>query len=118
MNLVRYADRPDLLEIRFERLSAVTFPEYMHNNTPGDLYWGRLYADFPEFQVALLDGEELVAEAHAVPVPWDGSLEGLPSGWDEGFVLGMTSDRRAWRADGACDQRPARPPGAAALVRG
>jgi len=91
VNLVRYADRPDLLEIRFERLSQVTFPEYMHNNTPGNLYWGRLYSDFPDFQVALLDGDELVAEAHAVPVPWDGSVEGLPSGWDEGFVLGMTS---------------------------
>ena len=78
MNLVRYADRPDLLDIRFERLSQVTFPEYMHNNTPGNLYWGRLYADFPDFQVALLDGEELVAEAHALPVPWDGSV-GLPT---------------------------------------
>ncbi len=42
MNLVRYADRPDRLEIRFERLSLVTFPEYMHNNTPGNLYWERL----------------------------------------------------------------------------
>ena len=29
MRLVRYADRPDLLEIRFDRLVAQTFPEYM-----------------------------------------------------------------------------------------
>jgi GNAT superfamily N-acetyltransferase len=71
----------------------VTFPEYMHNNEPGNKYWGRLYTDFPEFQIALLDGEELVAEAHAVPVPWDGTREDLPSGWDEAFVRGMTSDR-------------------------
>ena len=91
VNLVRYADRPDLLDIRFERLSQVTFPEYMHNNTPGNLYWGRLYSDFPDFQVGLLDGDELVAEAHALPVPWDGTVEGLPSGWDDGFVQGMTS---------------------------
>ena len=91
MKLVRYADRPDLLEIRFERLSGVTFPEYMHHNEPGNLYWGRLYTDFPDFQVALLDEDELVAEAHALPVPWDGTIEGLPSGWDEGFVRGMTS---------------------------
>ncbi|MGH3072885.1 MAG: GNAT family N-acetyltransferase [Gaiellaceae bacterium] len=95
MKLVRYADRPDLREIRYERLSAVTFPEYMHHNTPGNLYWGRLYTDFPDFQVGLLEGDELVAEAHALPVPWDGTVEGLPSGWDEGFVLGMTSEREA-----------------------
>ena len=91
MNLVRYADRPDLLDIRFERLSKLTFPEYMHNNTPGNLYWGRLYSEFPDFQVALLENDELVAEAHALPVPWDGTVDGLPSGWDEGFVEGMTS---------------------------
>ena len=93
MKLVRYADRDDLREIRYERLSAVTFPEYMHHNTPGNIYWGRLYTDFPDFQVGLLDGDELVAEAHALPIPWDGTLADLPSGWDEGFVLGMTSDR-------------------------
>ena len=91
MNLVRYADRPDLREIRYEQLSSLTFPEYLQNNAMGDRFWGRLYTDFPDFQVALLDGDELVAEAHALPVPWDGTLEGLPSGWDEGFELGMTS---------------------------
>jgi GNAT superfamily N-acetyltransferase len=91
MTLVRYADRPDLRARRFAELSGATFPEYMHNNEPGNRYWGRLYSDFPEFQVALLDGEELLAEAHAVPLPWDGTLEDLPSGWEEGFVRGMES---------------------------
>jgi GNAT superfamily N-acetyltransferase len=92
LNVVRYADRPDLLERRFRELSEPAFPEYMHNNEPGNLYWERLYTDFPSFQLALVDGHELLAEAHAVPVPWDGTVAGLPSGWDEGFTLGMTSD--------------------------
>jgi len=95
VNLVRYADRPDLLEIRYDALSRRTFPEYMHHNEPGGRFWNRLYEDFPDFQVALLDGDELVAEAHAVPTPWDGTLSDLPSGWDEGFVRAMTSDREA-----------------------
>ena len=94
MNVVRYADRPDLMERRYEELTKPTFPEYMNNNEPGNLYWGRLYTDFPDFQVALVDGDDLLAEAHAVPLPWDGTLEDLPSGWDEGFVRGMTSERR------------------------
>jgi GNAT superfamily N-acetyltransferase len=93
MKLVRYADRPDLRERRYDELSRRTFPEYMHHNEPGGLYWGRLYTDFPDFQVALVDDDELLAEAHAVPVSWDGSLDDLPSGWDEGFVRGMTSTR-------------------------
>lgn len=91
MKLVRYADRPDLRERRHDELSGVTFPEYMHNNEPGNRFWGRLYSDFPQFQVALVERDELLAEAHAVPVPWDGTLGDLPSGWEEGFVRGMTS---------------------------
>jgi GNAT superfamily N-acetyltransferase len=92
MKLVRYADRPDLRERRYEVLSRRTFPEYMQHNEPGGRYWGRLYEEFPDFQVALVDGDELLAEAHAVPLAWDGSLEDLPSGWDEGFVRAMTSE--------------------------
>lgn len=93
MKVVRYADRPDLLERRFEELTRLTFPAYMNENEPGNLYWHRLYTDFPDFQVALVDGDELLAEAHAIPLAWDGTLEDLPAGWDEGFVRGMTSNR-------------------------
>ena len=95
MNVVRYADRPDLLERRNRELSKRTFPEYMNHNEPGDRYWDRLYTDFPDFQVALVEGDELLAESHALPVPWDGTVSGLPSGWDEGFERGMTADRPA-----------------------
>jgi GNAT superfamily N-acetyltransferase len=92
VKFVRYADRPDLLERRFEELSRPAFPAYMNENEPGNLYWDRLYADFPDFQVALVEGDDLLAEAHAIPLPWDATLEDLPAGWDEGFVRGITSD--------------------------
>ena len=94
MRLVRYADRPDLMERRFQELVEPAFPAYMNENEPGILYWGRLYTGFPDFQVALVDGDELLAEAHALSLPWDGTLDDLPSGWDEGFVRGMTSSER------------------------
>jgi GNAT superfamily N-acetyltransferase len=93
VNLVRYADRPDLREIRFERLSRRTFPEYMHHNEPGGRYWSRLYDEHRDFQLALVDGRELVAEMHAVPTPWDGSDDDLPSGWDEAFTRAFESGR-------------------------
>ena len=72
MKLVRYADRSDLREIRYERLSKRTFPVYMHHNQTGAKYWGNLYETHPDFQLALLDGEELVAELHSLPAAWDG----------------------------------------------
>ena len=92
MRLVRYADERELLERR--DLSEQTFPEFMHHNEPGGRWWSSLYDRFPAFQLALLDGDELVAEAHSLPVPWDGSVAGLPRGWDEAFELGMTSEER------------------------
>jgi GNAT superfamily N-acetyltransferase len=95
VNIVRYADRPDLLAIRFETLSKPTFPEYMNHNVPGGKYWGRLYDDYPDFQLGLIDGHELVAELHSVPTPWDGNDEDLPAGWDEAFLRAFESGREA-----------------------
>ena len=93
MNLVRYADRPDLREIRFERLSKQTFPEYMHHNQTGTRYWRKLYDTHPDFQLALLDQDELVAELHSLPAAWDGSVEDLPPGWDDIFPRSFESGR-------------------------
>ena len=93
MRLVRYADEPSLRAIRYEVLSQQTFPEYLQNNVPGNKYWGRLYEDFPDFQLGLVDGDELVAELHSVPTPWDGSDADLPAGWDEAFLRAFESGR-------------------------
>jgi GNAT superfamily N-acetyltransferase len=94
VNVFRYTDRPDLLAIRFETLSKPTFPEYMNHNIPGGKYWGRLYHDHPDFQLGLLDGDELVAELHSTPTPWDGSPQDLPGGWDEAFLRAFESGRQ------------------------
>jgi GNAT superfamily N-acetyltransferase len=93
LRVVRYADEPALLAIRFDTLARQTFPEYMQNNEPGNKYWGRLYDEFPDYQLGLVDGDELVAEFHSVPTPWDGSGPDLPAGWDEAFVRAFESER-------------------------
>jgi GNAT superfamily N-acetyltransferase len=93
LKLVRYADRPELLDRR-ERLSG-SFPTYMHHNEPGGRYWVRLYEEHPDFQLGLLDGDELVAELHSVPTPWDGTDNDLPAGWDEAFTRAFESGREA-----------------------
>jgi GNAT superfamily N-acetyltransferase len=84
IELVRYADRPDLRERRAE---LDDFPEYMFHNAMGGRYWRRLYDDFPAFQLAAVDGDELVGEVHALSLPVEG-VE-LPEGWDEAFERGM-----------------------------
>jgi GNAT superfamily N-acetyltransferase len=84
MEIVRYADRPDLRERRAE---LNLFPEYMNHNAMGWKYWGRLYTDFPAFQLSVLDGDELIGEVHALTLPLEG--DELPAGWDESFERGM-----------------------------
>ena len=93
MRLVRYADRPDLREIRGEELTRRAFPEYMNHNEAGGRFWARLYVDHPDFQLALLDDNELVAELHSVPVAWDGTGDDLPAGWDDAFTRGFEGGR-------------------------
>jgi GNAT superfamily N-acetyltransferase len=93
VKLVRYADRPELIDRR-DRLSA-SFPTYMHYNEPGGRYWARLYEEHPDFQLGLLDADELIAELHSVPTPWDGTEADLPSGWDEAFTRAFESEREA-----------------------
>jgi GNAT superfamily N-acetyltransferase len=93
--LVRYADRPDLLARRHDELSRPTFPEFLHYNDAGGKYWDRLYTDFPDFQLALLEDGELVAELHSVPTAWDGGDADLPSGWDEAFARAFEAGRTA-----------------------
>ena len=115
MNVVRYADRPDLMERRYEELTKPTFPEYMNNNEPGNLYWGRLYTDFPDFQVALVDGDDLLAEAHAVPLPVGRHARGPALGLGRRVRAGDDLRAAAHGPDGDRDQRRAEPAGAAAL---
>ena len=91
--LVRYADRPDLHEIRFKTLSARTFPAFTHHNQTGTRYWGRLVPEHPDFQLGLLDEGELVAELHSLPLAWDGTAADLPPGWDDVFERSFESGR-------------------------
>jgi GNAT superfamily N-acetyltransferase len=97
LELVRYADRPDLRAIRFETLARRTFPTYMHHNQTGTRYWRRLVDEHPDFQLALVDRtdgtEQLVAELHSLPLAWDGTLVDLPPGWDDVFERSFESGR-------------------------
>ena len=104
MELVRYADRPDLREIRaatLEHVSRVHEPQ-----RDGVDVLGPALRRVPRFQLALVDDGALVAEVHALPVHVDG--DELPQGWDEAFERGMERGRREC-ALAARDQRRARP---------
>ena len=41
--------------------------------------------EFPDFQFVLVDGDEVLAEGHSVPIRWDRTVDGLPAGIDGAF---------------------------------
>ena len=77
------AERRDVWA-RADGLDADVWPEYNRHGDVLNEYWGSLDEKFAEFQFVLYDEEadELLAEGHAVPFHWDGTVAGLPAGID------------------------------------
>jgi GNAT superfamily N-acetyltransferase len=77
------ADRPDLWRPA-QRLAGLVWPEFMLNFPVANGSWHHLPEDFAAFQLALADGAgEVVGAVNSAPLPWDGTDEDLPAGWDE-----------------------------------
>lgn len=69
------------------------WPTFMLRDPVSDALWGRLYSERPEFQFALVDGDEVLAEGNSIPVCWDGTVEGLPAeGWEWALLDGFEGD--------------------------
>jgi hypothetical protein len=56
----------------------------MLNDPVANAHWDRLFSSFSASQLCLFapDGE-LVAGCNSAPLPWDGTDDGLPEGWDD-----------------------------------
>jgi GNAT superfamily N-acetyltransferase len=93
---VRLSDRPDL-ERSFAEIGRAVWPRFLREGDHGgDPYWPRLFTEFAEWQVLLLDAAgEVVAAGNTIPVSLaDGRL---PAGWESVIRQGC-EDRAAGRA--------------------
>ena len=82
MEAFTYRERP---ELRGRVDSADIWPEYTRHGDVLGRYWGRMLEELPEFQFVLVDGEDVLAEGHSVPLRWNGTVDGLPAGIDGAF---------------------------------
>jgi GNAT superfamily N-acetyltransferase len=103
-----HSERPDLAE-RAAELGDEIWPEYNLHGDVTNRYWRRMRLDFPESQFVLYDdaSDAIVAEGHTLPVPWDGSVAGLPAGFDGIFELGFGHEPKTALAAMAAEIRPA-----------
>lgn len=84
-SLFTLADRADLVG-EVERFGRSVWPELMLHDPVADRCWPHMTADWPAYQLALLDADgAMAAVARSAPLSWDGTLEDLPCGWDAQF---------------------------------
>lgn len=91
LRLVLLAERPDLApaldDLRHSR------PAFMRADPVSWML--SLLGPYPDFQLALLDGDRPVARAHSVPFPWDHDEASLPdTGWDTILACGVVAPVR------------------------
>ncbi|GIJ43723.1 hypothetical protein Val02_06090 [Virgisporangium aliadipatigenens] len=94
MEFVTRSDRPDLRE-----MAAVVFkerwPEFIFHDEVPKKYMDRVEQHFRHFDIMVLDGGSVVAGGWGVPIPWDGTAEDLPSGYDGALVRAVEAHEAA-----------------------
>ena len=85
------AERPDLAR-PVSDVNVSVWPEFMLNFPVANDNWDHLWDDFAAFQLVLLDeGGAVVGGANSAPLPWDGTDDGLPEGWDDQFLRAIAA---------------------------
>lgn len=88
-NVKTYRERPDDFDEGW-RIIDEGWKPFMLNDSVGNVYFSRLYEDFPDFQYMLYDGDTVVATCNSIPVIWDLDPNHLyDAGWDWALESGF-----------------------------
>lgn len=87
--IVTLSERPDL-EGQMLDIEKASWPRFMLENPILKTDGLSLLSDFADFQFLLLDATEtVIGTGNSIPLVWDGTTEGLPSGWDAALKQGF-----------------------------
>ena len=80
--VVSLSERNDLYE-KQRLLTAEAWPEFIRHDDASDEYWMRLIKNFEDYQLLLIDNDEILSIITTVPLHMEGELSSLPEeGWD------------------------------------
>jgi hypothetical protein len=101
--LVTAAERPDLAAGLPELLGS-RWPVFMLAGNPGhDVDLPALLMNHLEHQVLLIDDSDtLLGAGLSVPLTWDGTVEGLPAGWDGAITASAAQSEPGGAANTVC----------------
>src|SRR5690349_13118765 len=87
--------QPNLSE-QVQTLDSVAWPEFMYHGEVWRCCWDTLFDAFAAFQIAVTDDSgHVIGVGHSIPITWDGTVEGLPAGWDATFQLAVDNHEHA-----------------------
>lgn len=98
IEIVTSADRPDLDDQARAALRS-GWPEFIFHDQVARAYLDRIGDYFPQYDVLLLDRGDVVAGGWGVPIQWDGTVAGLPGGYDDGLARAVTGHEASVRPD-------------------
>jgi hypothetical protein len=95
--IVSLAERPDLVRPS-DHFNGAAWPSWMLESEIANGLFGRCFTDWPQFQFVLLDAAgAMVATNNAMPLAWDGTDDGLPTGWED-QVIRSVADAESGRS--------------------
>lgn len=98
-DITTLAERWDLVE-KQDVICTEVWPEFMLHDPVADKYWGAFLNAFKEYQLLIMEGEEILAVANTVPLHFGRPLEELPDeGWDWGVARSVEDHRKGLKPD-------------------
>src|SRR5690348_7728310 len=83
------AQKPDLMAALLA-LTPKAWPLFILADDVSLNHYDRLFNEFLAFQFVICEEHEtIIAAGNSIPLVWDGTLEGLPQGWDGALVQGI-----------------------------
>lgn len=98
METVVTQDRPEL-EQKVEDAFRERWPAFIFHDKISKAYLPRVQEYFRSYDILILDEEKVAAGGWGVPLSWDGTVGGLPSGYDDALVRAVDGHEQARSAD-------------------
>ena len=93
LKTISLKQKPELFD-RQNQIGANAWAEFMLHDQVAIEYWAQLIDAFPEYQLMVLDIDEIVAVINSVPLRFDGFFAELPEGGAEWGIIQSISDFR------------------------